>query len=202
MGDEHIDMGFDPWNVTKKMPQADVGKAADSSSGAGEKAAAAAATAATGGISYEIVTPKEEGGAAEPSFAEPAALQETAAEKSTEEAAQNELQPAAVPKEKQQVPTLTAEKETGAFKLYEDFGLVSMICGIVSLVLGFSPWGILGLIFGFLSKRGKTSSGRATVGIVCSIISVAFFVILFIVFCALYVGIIMGLVNQFGEKWW
>ena len=83
-------------------------------------------------------------------------------------------------------------------EIRNDFGLVSMICGIISLVLGFSPWGILGLIFGILAKRGKNQNSQATAGIVCSIVSFALTIILVIVFVAVYVGFIMNMVKNGG----
>ena len=83
-------------------------------------------------------------------------------------------------------------------EIRNDFGLVSMICGIISLVLGFSPWGILGLIFGILSKRGKNQNSQATAGIVCSIISFALGIILVIVFVCIYVTFIMRMIKSGG----
>lgn len=83
-------------------------------------------------------------------------------------------------------------------EIRNDFGLVSMICGIISLILGFSPWGILGLIFGILSKRGKNQNSQATAGIVCSIISFALGIILVIVFVCIYVTFIMRMIKSGG----
>ncbi|MBP5357816.1 MAG: DUF4190 domain-containing protein [Treponema sp.] len=81
-------------------------------------------------------------------------------------------------------------------EIRNDFGLVSMICGIVSLILGFSPWGILGLIFGILAKRGKNQNSQATAGIVCSIVSFALSIILIIVFFGIYFTLITRLVSS------
>lgn len=83
-------------------------------------------------------------------------------------------------------------------EIRNDFGLASMICGIISLILGFSPWGILGLIFGILSKRGKNQNSQATAGIVCSIISFALGIILVIVFVCIYVTFIMRMIKSGG----
>ena len=83
-------------------------------------------------------------------------------------------------------------------ELRNDFGLVSMICGIVSLVLGFTPWGVLGIIFGILSKRGGNKNSQATAGIVCSIVSFALGIILIIVFFMIYFSFIMRLMTSGG----
>ena len=83
-------------------------------------------------------------------------------------------------------------------EIRNDFGLVSMICGIISLVLGFSPWGILGLIFGILSKRGNNQNSHATAGIVCSIVSFALGIILIIVFFSIYFTFIMRMIKTGG----
>ncbi|MBP5450920.1 MAG: DUF4190 domain-containing protein [Treponema sp.] len=91
-----------------------------------------------------------------------------------------------------------ATKNGNINEIRNDFGLVSMVCGIISLILGFSPWGILGLIFGILSKRGNNQNSQATAGIVCSIISIALGIILIIVFVCIYISLIMRLVTT-GE---
>ena len=81
--------------------------------------------------------------------------------------------------------------------LRSDFGLVSMICGIISLIFGFTPWGILGLIFGILSNRGKKNS-QATAGIVCSIVGFVLHLILLVVFFIIYFSFIMRMVTSGG----
>ncbi|MBO4319162.1 MAG: DUF4190 domain-containing protein [Treponema sp.] len=81
-------------------------------------------------------------------------------------------------------------------EIRNDFGLVSMICGIISLVLGFTPWGVLGIIFGILSKRGGNKNSQATAGIVCSIVSFVLGIILIIVFCVIYVNFIMSMIKN------
>lgn len=103
--------------------------------------------------------------------------------------------------ENQVVPVQASAPDSSNGNINEirnDFGLVSMICGIISLILGFSPWGILGLIFGILSKRGKNQNSQATAGIVCSIISFALGIILVIVFVCIYVTFIMRMIKSGG----
>ncbi|MBO7637379.1 MAG: DUF4190 domain-containing protein [Treponema sp.] len=81
-------------------------------------------------------------------------------------------------------------------EIRNDFGLVSMVCGIISLILGFTPWGILGLIFGILSKRGNNQNSQATAGIVCSIVSFALGIILIVVFLVIYFSFFMRLITS------
>ncbi|MBR6153626.1 MAG: DUF4190 domain-containing protein [Treponema sp.] len=81
--------------------------------------------------------------------------------------------------------------------LRSDFGLVSMICGIISIIFGFTPWGILGLIFGILSNRGKKNS-QATAGIVCSIVGFVLHLILLIVFVIIYFSFMMRIFTSEG----
>jgi len=58
-------------------------------------------------------------------------------------------------------------------------GTASLVFGIISLVLGANVWGIIGLVLGCVSNSYK-KNGHATAGIICSVISLVFWVILII----------------------
>ena len=109
---------------------------------------------------------------------------------------QEQVRPTALP------PVPVKVESISDTKLRDDFGLVSMITGIISLVLGFSPWGILGIVFGILAKRGKTSNSHSTVGIVCSAISFALSLIVVVLVIVFYVGIIFTALEGEGFFDW
>ena len=72
-------------------------------------------------------------------------------------------------------PAATAKK-SGAASGSDDFGTASMVFGIISLFLGGNVWGVVGLVLGCISANHRKND-HATVGIICSAISLAFWVI-------------------------
>lgn len=69
--------------------------------------------------------------------------------------------------------------ETSSYFSADDLGKISMACGIISFFFYHVLFAILGLVFGIVSQS-KSKNSCATVGIVCSVISLAlmFFVLL------------------------
>ena len=74
------------------------------------------------------------------------------------------------------VQPAAASKKSGAASGSDDFGTASMIFGIISLFLGGNVWGVIGLVLGCISAN-RRKNDHATVGIICSAISLVFWII-------------------------
>lgn len=76
-------------------------------------------------------------------------------------------------------------------------GVVSLVLGIISLIIGFffsGLWGwlgailaIIGIITGAIGRKDPEKKGLATAGLVCSIIGFIFCIILYVA-CAACIG--------------
>ena len=81
----------------------------------------------------------------------------------------------------QSVPNQQPVVQNAPAKIKQDpMGTASLVFGIIALLLGGSPWGIMGLVFGCISAN-QQKNGHATAGIICSAISLVFAVIVFVV---------------------
>ncbi len=83
-------------------------------------------------------------------------------------------------------------KNEAVSELRDDFALVSMVCGIISLFTMFGASGILALVFAFLSKRGGHRNSRSTVGLVCSIVSFVFSILIWMVLFGTFVAAVFA----------
>lgn len=79
--------------------------------------------------------------------------------------------------------------KNGLYFSAEDMGKISMACGIISFFFYHFVFAIFGLILGIMShSRSKNSS--ATIGIVCSIITLSFSALFFLGIAAIILALV------------
>ncbi|MDL2236497.1 hypothetical protein LJC56_01495 [Christensenellaceae bacterium OttesenSCG-928-K19] len=73
------------------------------------------------------------------------------------------------------------------------FGIISLLCGILAIVLTFTPLSIVGLIlailgivFSAVSKKKEGKNGLATGGLVLSIIALVIWIIVIVIVGAIF----------------
>lgn len=89
-------------------------------------------------------------------------------------------------------------------------GIASMVVGICAIVLGCCLWqwflllcGVVGLVLGIMSrKKNEDAKGFAIAGIVCSIVALAFFVIVMIlrIFVEKNADSIYDMLTEFAQQ--
>jgi|SRR5574344_275245 hypothetical protein len=115
--------------------------------------------------------------------------QTAASTNSSTDSAQNVNQ--SVPDKQVAVQSIPAKKQQ------DPMGTASLVFGIIAILLGGSPWGILGLVFGCISENHQKNE-HATAGIICSVISLVFGVIVFVVLLFVLITFFPHITREFG----
>lgn len=172
---EDFDLNSDPWNVSGKKDFNEGTFSSESASGSGTE------PEKSDGISYSVI-------------AVPPGGDWSGTEKTVDEHIEHTSRTENTSRVEKDF-YIEEKKESGLSdrdsELYRIFAVISMICGILSIMGGIFPFGIVALVLGILSKKGGKKTPYATIGIVCAIVSI----ISTILICGLAIWLITHVMN-------
>lgn len=184
---EDFDLNSDPWNVSGKKDLNEGTFSSESASGSGTE------PEKSDGISYSVIAVPPGGDWSGTEKTGDEQIEHTSRIGNT-----NRIENTSRTENTGRVEKdfyLEEKKESGLSdrdsELYRIFAVISMICGILSILGGIFPFGIVALVLGILSKKGGKKTPYATIGIVCALVSI----ISTILICGLAIWLITHVMN-------